>query len=50
MNDTQFLHEIDKTFHYVETLIDAWNEQHDLAIELTRDANVLEVEFENEKK
>ena len=50
MNDTQFLHEIDKTFHYVETLIDARNEQHDFAIELKRDANVLEVEFENEKK
>ena len=50
MNDTEFLLEIDKTFHYVETLVDVWNEQHDLIIELTRDANVIEVEFETEKK
>ncbi len=50
MNDTEFLREIDKTFHYVESLIDVWNEKHDLIIELTRDANVLEVEFETEKK
>jgi|TARA_B100001094_G_C18048807_1_gene728907 CyaY protein len=50
MNDTEFLREIDKTFHYVESLVDLWNEQHDLIIELTRDANVLEVEFETEKK
>ncbi len=50
MNDTEFLQEIDKTFHFIESTIDIWNEQHDLIIEIMRDANVLEIEFETEKK
>jgi CyaY protein len=50
MNDTEFLQEIDKTFHFIESLIDVWNEKHELIIEITRDANVLEVEFETKKK
>ena len=50
MNNKEFLDEIDKTFHFVETIIDNWNEKHDLIIEVFRDANVLEVEFETEKK
>ncbi|OUW01283.1 MAG: iron donor protein CyaY [Betaproteobacteria bacterium TMED156] len=50
MNDTEFLKEIEKTFHLIETIIDTWNEKHDLIIEVNRDANVLEVEFETRKK
>jgi CyaY protein len=50
MNETEFLQQIDNTFHYIESIVDAWNEKHDLIIEVTRDANVTEIEFETEKK
>lgn len=50
MNDTEFLQEFDKTLHFIESVVDDWNEKHDLVIEVMRDANVLEIEFETSKK
>ena len=50
MSETLFLERVQKTFFMLENSIDQWNIKHDLVIDINKDANVFEVEFENTKK
>ena len=50
MDEKQFFQKIQATFSAIENRIDQWNIKHDLVIDINTEANVFEIEFENEKK
>ncbi|OUV03457.1 MAG: iron donor protein CyaY [Betaproteobacteria bacterium TMED82] len=50
MEETLFLEKIQNTFTRIEAIVDKWNIDYDLVIEINKEANVLEIEFENQKK
>jgi len=47
MTETEYLEKIDQAFVWIESRVDAWNADHDLAIETGRHGPVLETEFES---
>mgnify|MGYP001168274698 CR=1 FL=1 len=50
MQETLFLQKIQDSFTFIESIIDNWNERHDLVIDINKESNVLEIEFENTKE
>ena len=50
MQETLFLQKIQESFTFVESTIDNWNLKHDLVIDINKESNVLEIEFENSKE
>ena len=48
MEETLFLEKIQNTFTRIEAIVDKWNIDYDLVIEINKEANVLEIEFENQ--
>ena len=50
MTETLFLQKIQESFAFIESTIDKWNVSHDLVIDINKESNVLEIEFENTKQ
>ncbi|MFM1880423.1 MAG: hypothetical protein RLZZ344_657 [Pseudomonadota bacterium] len=50
MTETEYLEKIDQAFVWIEARVDAWNTDHDLALETGRHGPVLETEFESGQK